>query len=171
MSQQEDLCISCGLCCDGTLYQSVQLFEGDPGENLIALGAEISPLETVSEMQTVMKLGCAAHQDGCCQVYAHRPKHCQRFECRTLKAVASGTMSFSDAQTIISDTIAVCDALKKTAEDIDPALGDKSVQELMKLCHDTLTPETSVDQRVLYAPMLIEAAVLDQFKKKYFIHD
>ncbi|MEO0547332.1 MAG: hypothetical protein AAF035_10330 [Pseudomonadota bacterium] len=80
-------------------------------------------------------------------------------------------MSFADAKAIVSDTIAARDALKKAAQDIDPALEDKSVHELMILCKDTLTPDTSVDQRVLYGPMLIEAAVLDQFKKKYFIHE
>jgi len=118
-----------------------------------------------------MKLGCAAHQNGCCQVYAHRPTYCQRFECTTLSAFKNGDVSFPDAKAVVADTIAARDALKKAAEDIDPALRDKTVQELMTLCNETLAPDTSVDHRVLYAPMLIEAAVLDQFKKKYFMHD
>lgn len=72
----EDLCLSCGLCCDGSLFWAVPL---EPGEALPV------PLDADGRLRQP----CACF-DGACTIYADRPAGCRDFTCHVLEATASG---------------------------------------------------------------------------------
>ena len=72
----EDLCLSCGLCCDGSLFWAVPLGEGE---------AAPAPLDA----DGYLRQPCPCF-DGACTIYKDRPAGCRDFTCHVLDAVAAG---------------------------------------------------------------------------------
>ncbi len=91
------LCLTCGLCCDGTLFGSVELTLADDPERLRALGLKIAARGKPRFPQP-----CAALDSGCrCRVYGERPQQCRAFECALLQSVQRGRIDpVSAARTI-----------------------------------------------------------------------
>ncbi len=97
----EDLCLACGLCCNGVLFADVNLQLGDNPAALRALGLPIGdPCDGVSghapprRSRGTKALSflqpCPALEDCRCRIYAQRPRYCRQFECLLLKSVRSG---------------------------------------------------------------------------------
>jgi hypothetical protein len=100
-----DLCLSCGFCCDGTLFECVEL---DPGEEatfdavtLIRVGAKVA-----------MPLPCNKHCSGTCTVYDRRPTTCSEFTCKLYDGVAAGSVNPQQADERISDARELCRQLE-----------------------------------------------------------
>jgi hypothetical protein len=99
-STASDLCLACGLCCDGTLFSKVRLSASDAVKTLRTAGLAVSPGATAEFAQP-----CPALQSDCrCRVYADRPGQCRKFECRLLQAVAAEKRSRTDALALIQAT-------------------------------------------------------------------
>jgi hypothetical protein len=81
----EQLCVNCGLCCNGVIFADVELQRGDDAKLLRALGLPVSKSGRA-------KFGQPCHAlAGCrCKIYDARPKHCRQFECLLFKSVVSG---------------------------------------------------------------------------------
>jgi hypothetical protein len=103
-SDSEDICLACGLCCNGAIFADVKLQPGDDASRFQALGVGLTQArpqrDELAENQSGLSPSrirtasfpqpCAAF-DGCrCQIYAERPKHCRQFECLLLQRVRSG---------------------------------------------------------------------------------
>ncbi len=81
------LCLDCGLCCNGVLFDMVELQPGDLAKALTAKGLKI-------KKKRWFRQPCAALCDGTlCALYLDRPVRCRAFECRTYKAVAGSELS------------------------------------------------------------------------------
>lgn len=74
----QDLCLSCGLCCDGSLFWAVELDAPDDVPHGAEPGGQLPQ-------------PCAFHCDGACQIYATRPGQCRAFVCKVLEAVQGGS--------------------------------------------------------------------------------
>ena len=80
----EHLCLACGLCCDGTLFDNVQLGPRDDAKHLRALGLPVAVTRGRAAV-TFFRQPCAALcADRTCRVYADRPGQCRAFECGPL---------------------------------------------------------------------------------------
>lgn len=94
MNDSSNLCLACGLCCDGTLIGFVQL---DP--------EELPAVKKVMDIEEVNGNGfflhpCDKYCDGC-SIYSDRPKQCASFKCGLLKSLEQKELSFNSAtQTI-----------------------------------------------------------------------
>ena len=118
-SKPEDICLACGLCCDGVIFADVKLQPGDSPAPFAALQSDPSPAETsssehrlvprsgarasfvVAKCETRIRQPCVAF-DGCrCRIYSQRPKHCRDFECLLLSSVRAGRTEKSAALEII----------------------------------------------------------------------
>jgi hypothetical protein len=92
----ENLCLSCGLCCNGVIFADVQLQRGDNAARLRELGV----LKTNAKK---FPQPCVMH-DGCrCGIYADRPKYCQQFECLLLKNAQEGRVTDTEALRVIKN--------------------------------------------------------------------
>jgi uncharacterized protein len=100
MSGIDQLCPSCGLCCDSTLFADVELRASDKPARLSKLG-----LTLVKKTKTVTAFHqpCVCFDGKLCKVYAERPKRCGLFECGLLKKVEAGEMTPAAALKKISD--------------------------------------------------------------------
>ncbi len=82
-----DLCLSCGLCCNGVLFDLVKL---EPGE--VALIDQLAlapwPGEELGFAQP-----SARFAGNCCSVYTDRPQSCRRYRCQVLVHIDDQTIS------------------------------------------------------------------------------
>lgn len=90
MNDSLNICLSCGLCCDGTLIGYVKL----GSEELPAL-RELLNIEEEGGKGFFLQ-PCKSYCDGC-TIYSNRPKQCDNFKCRLLKSVEQKELSFDTA--------------------------------------------------------------------------
>lgn len=98
-TRAEDICLACGLCCNGVIFANVKLQPGDDASRLQSLGLHFS--HTRPGRAPRFQQPCLAF-DGCrCRIYAQRPEHCREFECLLLKSIHSGQRERSAALELI----------------------------------------------------------------------
>lgn len=85
-----NICLACGLCCDGTLIGFVELTQ----EEAPRIDA-IKNIENEHNNQFFLQ-PCDKFCDGC-TIYADRPTRCGEFECGLLKSVEKKELSFDIA--------------------------------------------------------------------------
>lgn len=92
----QGLCLGCGMCCDGTLFECVELDREEQAPftslRLIRVGEKVA-----------VPLPCAKHQQGRCTVYEQRPVRCQKFTCKLYDGLTEGSLSLSVAVKRISE--------------------------------------------------------------------
>jgi hypothetical protein len=94
-TDSHQLCLECGLCCNGVIFAKGQLQPGDDPERLRSLGLAVLRANKSGEIK--FSQPCAA-LDGCrCEIYSDRPKYCRAFECLLLKRVTAGKIELSKA--------------------------------------------------------------------------
>jgi Fe-S-cluster containining protein len=93
------LCLSCGFCCDGTLFNRVPLAEGDDPSLRVRL--------RVLEGQHHGVQPCPALEGVVCQVYEKRPLACRRYRCLLLEAHEANEVSLEGAVQIVNQTKAL----------------------------------------------------------------
>lgn len=113
-SNASTICLSCGLCCDGSLIGFVQL-EKD----------ELASVKQVMEIEEEGGTGfflqpCKMYCHGC-TIYADRPKNCEKFNCGLLKSVQEDELSFRAALDIIEE-------VKQQKQQIESTLTKRSDQ-------------------------------------------
>lgn len=86
----QDLCKQCGLCCDGTLFNTVPV---DPATEHLFTRINMNPHGGCEQL-----LPC-----GSCKIYEKRPQGCRSFKCGVLKDFEKGNLKYKEAQKIIND--------------------------------------------------------------------
>ncbi len=97
----EDLCLACGMCCNGIIFADVQLQPGDKASELKHLGLRIISSRAKPNRETVTvgnvpagKLKfcqpCTAFDGSKCKIYENRPAYCRGFECLLLNRFREG---------------------------------------------------------------------------------
>ncbi len=92
-----ELCLACGLCCDGTLFDLVKLESGDNAAKLRALGLPVKTSRGKNPVDRFPQPCVALGADCKCRVYADRPWQCRNFECGVLKDAKAGRIPFANA--------------------------------------------------------------------------
>jgi Fe-S-cluster containining protein len=114
-SAAEDICLTCGLCCNGVIFARVQLQPEDDADHLNSLGLQLRTQRNRTKDASAQPARsgattparffsqpCAAF-DGCrCRIYDDRPVYCRHFECLLLKNVKAGHTQLAAALRIIS---------------------------------------------------------------------
>jgi hypothetical protein len=93
----EQLCLACGLCCDGTLFDHVQLGPDDDAEKLKSLGLPVVVSRSQPPATRFVQPCAALCTDRTCRLYVDRPLQCRDFECGVYKDAKAGRISFTSA--------------------------------------------------------------------------
>jgi Fe-S-cluster containining protein len=102
-SDSNQLCLECGLCCNGVIFAHGQLQPEDDAARLQSLGLELVKTRNPESETRKFHQPCRAF-DGCrCKIYADRPKYCREFECVLLKDVQANRLETGAALRIIRD--------------------------------------------------------------------
>jgi uncharacterized protein len=97
-SNSTDLCLECGLCCNGVIFADVEL---QPNE-VQSLKSKIQSLKSRGKSaRAKLPQPCEAF-DGCrCRIYADRPSYCRQFECLLFKNLQAGRIERAAASRIV----------------------------------------------------------------------
>ena len=87
------LCLNCGLCCNGVLFADVELQPGDDAGRLQAAGLKLRR----KGRRQCFHQPCACFDGKLCRIYAARPAHCRAFACGVLGRVESGELALEPA--------------------------------------------------------------------------
>ena len=141
------LCTDCGLCCNGALFDRVNLQPGDRPRALAALGLRL-------KRRSFFNQPCTALCGTRCTIYADRPERCRLFECRQYRDVVTGAISADDARARIGEArrqIAGIEVL------LDALGGDNRRKPIVQRCATVLAeppePATAARRTELAAAM------------------
>lgn len=123
-----NLCLECGLCCDGSLFQFVAV---PPWEapRLQQLGLPLQPRRD----RLTMPLPCGRLEGRCCSIYEARPSGCRAFVCALGKRLEAGALSEAEALEVVRQAQARVEAVRAalptlpTLSAAQQALGDPAV--------------------------------------------
>lgn len=105
-SPAQSLCVRCGLCCDGTIFDHARLVPEDDLARLEAGGFIVLPTKT----GTGFALPCHHQQDRICTLYQQwRPTVCHTFRCRLLRRFDAGEIDLAEAHVTITRTTELAD--------------------------------------------------------------
>ena len=94
INPEQELCKTCGFCCDGTLFQRAKAEED---EKLLPLMEE----EYVKETR-FFKLPCDYFDEKCSVYGGYRPKVCGAFKCKLLKDAIKEKTTYEEAANLVS---------------------------------------------------------------------
>src|SRR5688572_17682414 len=89
------------MCCDGTLFDGVQLEAGEDAKKLKALGLPVAISRGKTPIARFPQPCAALCTDRSCRVYADRPNQCRVFECGTFKEAKAGHITFAAALRLV----------------------------------------------------------------------
>ncbi len=113
MNPGKQLCLACGLCCDGTLFDNVHLGPGDDAEKVKALGLPVMVSRAQTSIVFFRQPCTALCADRTCRVYADRPVQCRSFECGVFKDVRAGRIPFADALRLVKQARRRADKIRR----------------------------------------------------------
>lgn len=93
------ICTSCGMCCNGVLFQVVRLQPEDSVKELEALGMKLGR----KKREPYFKQPCQFLHECRCEIYAGRPTRCRDFECRQIQLLAARQVSEDEVMQLVED--------------------------------------------------------------------
>ena len=108
----QQLCQSCGICCDGLLFQTASVDPDGPGSSW--------PTELIKTITVDgnFPLPCQAYQDAKCSIYSARPAVCQDYECKLLQQFKAGEISLAAAQETVTQTLRFWQAFQDALSEV-----------------------------------------------------
>ncbi len=116
--QSSTLCLSCGLCCDGTLFRRVAV---GPEDNIIRLEAAGSHVVSEENVSFFVQ-PCVCLHDKKCGIYLDRPKVCRGFACKLLVGYHGEEISFEQADALIQKCFTLKERVEAELEQVEPSL-------------------------------------------------
>ncbi len=118
MNSGEQLCLACGLCCDGTLFDNVRLGPGDDAKKLKELGLPVSVSRSRTPV-THFRQPCAALcANRTCRLYADRPVQCRTFECGVFKGAQAGRIKHPAALRLVKQARRRADKVRRLLREL-----------------------------------------------------
>lgn len=158
---EQDLCTSCGLCCDGTIFGVVRVSADEAGRL-----ASLLPLRDEPAHGIVFDQPCPQFNRGRCSIYADRPARCARYECEVLRAFKAGSLKLDEAAHRIAQA-------RKLAGDLTGVLqagatmvdARKALREAPAAWQDDVADQ---DQRMRIARVRLLTVALNAFLDRHF---
>ena len=160
-----NICVNCGLCCDGSYLTFVPLRNGDNQEALEKAGIALYQ----EKSSVCFDLPCPAYHNGICMVYNDRPVVCREYQCGLLIKHNNGRIDTANALTLIATTVRLRNEVRTALESLLNPGNGIAFQELLRLFTEYVenipplerTPETN---RTLLNIASFQALILKNFK-------
>ncbi len=101
-----ELCLACGLCCDGSLFGFVALSD-EEAERLRGHGLTVD----AKGERLGLRLRCGGLQGRCCSLYGERPQGCRTFVCTVARRFEAQALTGEEAMNVVSEAQARIAAL------------------------------------------------------------
>jgi uncharacterized protein len=162
VSSSQSLCLTCGLCCDGTLFYGVLLKSDDDVTPLKAAGINI----VSDNASTLLQLPCAAHKNCTCTVYENRPQGCRTYKCELLKRFERDDISQQSALEIINKIKSLKNEMNALA--LAASTTAQSGEEIKLLLNRCQTDPSIGAARQDYAHVLLKFGELQIYLDRFF---
>ena len=116
-SKGSQLCLSCGLCCQGLLRDHAPLETGET-ELATQLGLPVHLEDSDSQ---AFSLPCPLYKDNRCSVYPKRPRACREYQCDILKKFLQGMISFEQSIVLVKSAKQLMSAIRQRIGIGDPS--------------------------------------------------
>jgi len=160
---EQSLCVQCGLCCDGTIFEWARVFPEDDQAQLEVDGFIL--LTTAA--RSGFALPCHHQQGRICGVYQRwRPQICHTFRCTLLRRFEAGELSWAEALARIERTVALVERIQAQL----PAQREHERKTLKQRMADWQATQTAagIDVRRTFAPLLLDFASLQHILDQHF---
>lgn len=148
MTPTEQLCLACGLCCDGTLFDGVQLERGDSAKKLNALGLPVVTYRGHAPVSRFPQPCAALCADRTCRIYADRPKQCRTFECKLFKQTVAGEIELAAALRLATKTRRLGDKARRLLRRLGDLNDEMSLGERFHRIDDRLRADPSDPEKL-----------------------
>ena len=159
VANASDICVGCGLCCNGVLYRRARA-ELHEHEQLSEAGHTLEDLDEKS----YFVLPCQYESCGRCTIYESRYTVCRTFRCALLRQVESGEIPAADARQVVDKTLALIEQVKVNDPEAHLYLDRLRIRR-------SLTDEIRVqsgEERNRTGRRLLAMAALDSFLDRWF---
>jgi len=95
---KSQLCLACGLCCDGNLFAFVAL---SSPEAQALRGEGLAVIDDRGRLKLAQR--CSALEGCRCRVYDQRPFGCRKFDCLLARSLVEKDLPLSDALAIVDE--------------------------------------------------------------------
>lgn len=107
------LCVSCGLCCDGTIFERVPVLDDDDPSHLRQRGVRFDAKDEY------WLLPCAALEGRTCSIYSCRLGVCRTYRCPLLERHENGEIPLAEALKIVARTVALKTSVRAAFTAVD----------------------------------------------------
>jgi Fe-S-cluster containining protein len=114
----EQLCLNCGLCCDGTLFDGVQLEPDENAGKLKSLGLPVKVSRGKAPVTRFPQPCAALCTDRTCRLYQARPKQCRIFECGVYKDLHAGRTTLAAALRLVRSARRRADKIRRLIREL-----------------------------------------------------
>ena len=128
VDESQRICISCGFCCDGTLFNNASLKANEKGN----LPPEIEKLYLQKNGKEFFSLPCPYFRSKCSIYYKKKPYVCSAYRCKLLKEVADNKISYYDAINIVKNAKEMRNAIMEYYSDLVDDRNILNFRELLK---------------------------------------
>lgn len=105
-SQATDLCLECGLCCQGVPYSRAMLATSE-----MELARELALSVDAYGDGLCFHLPCPQHQGNRCVTYQRRPQACSAYQCELLQCFLAGEIALEESLTLMRQAKELRDSL------------------------------------------------------------
>jgi Fe-S-cluster containining protein len=156
----ESLCVSCGLCCDGTFLDRGRVIEAGEAAPLSSYKNEF----VTDENKLWFKIPCPHYDGHRCTIYTARFGVCRTYRCKLLRKVDSGNLGLEEAKR----TVAKAKALIATAASHDERAKIRLERVRLRMELEAAVESASEEQRPALARRLLDFVALDWFIESHF---
>ena len=163
-SDEQALCTSCGLCCDGSLFEFIPI---EIAEQALFESWEIG-LFPLNGGGLALPQPCHHLKNKCCDIYqAGRPSICGKYQCKLLKNFLRAEITYPAALEMIQATLLLRAELREKLEQQVGIYG-LNLSELVKAWNERQPEETQTSGPVSELSLEVTALQLHlarNFKK------
>ncbi|NWF35521.1 YkgJ family cysteine cluster protein [Mariprofundus sp. KV] len=151
-----ELCTSCGMCCDGTLFGHANIKNDDDLKLASSLG-----LNTLQKNgRDTFELPCH-HFSSKCTIYGEkRPNICGAFFCQPIRDIKNGRCDLSEANDLVSRAVKLREQFSVACLAY-PEFASQSIFKIRRELHlNGMSQAQQVGMRKKYAPLYLIGARL-----------
>lgn len=151
------LCVGCGMCCNGVLYKQAKVTPGEE-ERMAAAG-----LELVDDGgRRFFGQPCRHSSEGRCMIYETRFRICNTFECALLRRVNAGELGLAEAKEKVAEVQALLARVVAADPDAKTARDRIGVRKRLSEALKDGAGRAGIAQR------LLNLIALDSFLERWF---
>lgn len=163
--KEQDICVTCGLCCDGTLFHHAVLNKGEKGN----LPQKMENAYFKNKNGEFFKLPCS-YFNGKCSIYDQKKAHvCSSFRCKLLKDFSKDKVKQEDALSIVQNAKKLREEIIALAESIfgtEDKLYFRNV--LLKIANSEKNQDSKIFESQKFKVLKMKSIILEALLIKHF---